>query len=137
LASVLEDEGVRIHRAYSAQRAQALLEEHSDASVVVLARGFGPPEEVVSELRQQHQDGREVLWVSPTAHILADTLGDGLTAGPAVPTGATGTPAFLEAEQQCTADAASSAQRIRATGTSLQAEDGCFPVESQSEELPG
>ena len=134
LASVLEDEGVEIHRAYSAQVAADLMDEHNDASVVVLTRGFQPQEAFVSELKQHHQDGRDVLWMSENSSVLADALGDELQAGPVIPTAAAGTPATLEAAQACGLEAARSAASIQASGASLQAETGCFLVESPAED---
>lgn len=137
LASVLDEEGVDVHRAYSAQTAAELMEEHGDASVVVLARGFAPDEEFVSELGQQHRDGREVLWMSDRSFVLANALGDELQTGPQIPTQAAGTPTTVEASEACAAEAALTAQSIQTSGTSLQAESGCFRVESPAEDAAG
>lgn len=134
LASVLEDEGVQIHRAYSAQVAADLMQEHGEAPVVVLARGFQPQPQFVAELSQQHQQGRDVLWMSDSASVLAEALGDELQTGPAIPTAAAGTPTTLEASQVCGVEAASSAERLRAPGGSLQTEAGCFPVEPPADD---
>lgn len=133
LASVLDEQGVEIHRAHSAQVAADLMDEHPDASVVVLARSFPPDEGFISELGQQHQAGREVVWMAEGAHLLANALGDELRAGPPIPTGAAGTPATVGASEACTAEAARSAENIQASGTSLQADSGCFRLEPQAE----
>lgn len=130
LASVLDDEGVEIHRAYSAEAARDLLQEHSGASVVVMARGFQPEQAFVSELEQRHQDGREVLWLSDDASLLASTLGDQLQAGPPIPTGTAGTAQVLETGEACSVEAAAAAESIQAEGQTLRSEAGCFAVDS-------
>lgn len=126
LASVLDDEGVDIHRAYSAEAARDLLDEHSAASVVVMAQGFQPEEAFVSDLQQQHQSGREVLWLSDNAALLAGTLGDGLQAGQPIPTGTAGTAQVLEAGETCRVEPAAAAESIQAEGETLRSRSGCF-----------
>ena len=130
LASVLADEGVEIHRAYSAQVASDLLDEHTEASVVVLSHRFQPQQSFVSELAQQHQAGRDVLWLGEDALVLASMLDDEVGAGPPIASGAAGTAPVLEAGQHCTIEAALTAQSIRAPGETLRGDTGCFVAES-------
>lgn len=130
LASVLDDEGVEIHRAYSAEAARDLLAEHSGASVVVMARGFQPEQAFVSELQDQHRDGREVLWLSDDASLLTSTLGDQLQAGQPIPTGAAGTAQVLQAGEACSLEAAAAAESMQAEGETLRSEAGCFALDA-------
>lgn len=133
VASVLEDEGVNIHRAYSAEAARELITEHPEAGVVVMMRDVVPEERFVTELEAIHDIGREVLWISGDPQLLEITLGG--TAGPSIPVGAAGTAQAIEAGEACEIPAARTAETIQSPGTSWVPESAtgqdCFPVSGE------
>lgn len=129
LAAVLDDQGFDIRTASSAEGTRELLDEHPEATLVVMVRGFQPQPEFVTELRQRHQQGGEVLWVGEDAAALAGVLTEDIQPGPRIPTGTAGTPAELIPGETCRVEAAVAAETLRTPGGSLQADTGCFEVE--------
>lgn len=128
LASVLQEQGVEIQRVYSAEAARSQLLEDPEADVVVLLRGFLPEERFTDQLAAEWEAGREVLWISEETWLLASLLEQELSSGSQIPAGPTGVGDTLEAGDRCGLPAAEAADSIRASGGSLQAGAGCFPV---------
>lgn len=130
LAQVLQDEGVRIHRATSAEAAAELVEDHPQAQVAVLMRGFQPDEQTLDRLREHHHDGGQVLWISDDPQLLSAALGPQIGAGPQIPAGPAGTAEPTEAGDQCRLEAGLAGESLQAPGATLTAERGCFPYGS-------
>ncbi|NLS10852.1 hypothetical protein HGQ17_12785 [Nesterenkonia sp. MY13] len=128
LVSVLEEEGVEIRRAYSAQQAQELMDQDPEAGVVVQMRGFQPDQQFVSQLRDDYAGDRNVLWLSTNTGTLGNLFGLEAGPGPSIPTTGTGTADVLTTGDQCRHPAAAAAESIRAPGESLAASQGCFEV---------
>lgn len=128
LVSVLEDEGVEIRRAYSAQQAQELMDQDPEAGVVVQMRGFQPDQQFVSQLGDEFARDRNVLWLSTNTGTLGRLFGLEAGPGPSIPTTAAGTADVLTSGDQCRHPAATAAESIQAPGESLAATEGCFEV---------
>lgn len=121
LANVLDDHGVEHRPAQSVAEARSLLAEHPDAGVVVMAKDVLPEDPFIDELARQYASGRDVLWISAETALLAGMLEDGTEPGPVIS-------GVLESGNECAHPAAQTAQSIHASGGSLDAENGCFPV---------
>lgn len=126
LASVLEDQGVTIHRAGTAEQALELSEQHPGAGVVVLTRGWQGGGEHLEDLKASEA---ELLWLSDSALSLQTALGDDVVqAGPPILEGMAGTAEVLEAGSACRHPAAQAAESVQTPGETLIADSGCFPL---------
>lgn len=132
LTSVLDDHNVQLQRAYSAEAARDMMAQDPDAGVVVLLRGFMPEDRFTDQLADEWETGREVLWISEETWLLDEALEADLSPGPRIPPSTGGGAETLETGQGCRHPAAQAAESISASGGSLHADTGCFPVEEDA-----
>lgn len=132
MAEVLDDHGVTIHTSGTAEHTAALMDRHPDAQVVVMAEAtsqdtFAPTPDLVEQLREATEQGREVLWISSNPSTLSDAIGDpALEPAGSVPDDGSAGPAVLASGSQCPLEAAQVASEIKATASTLLADYGCF-----------
>ncbi len=126
LAQVLEDQGVNLHPAASAQTAEELLQEHPEAALVVLSRGDVPNEQFLAQLREVSD--RPVVLLDESAQLVnALFLESEVSYAGAHAGGGPVEDATLAAGGQCSIPGAVTAQDLRAPGALFYSEDpGCF-----------
>lgn len=123
VAAVLQDHGVSIHQAPSAEIAREQLEQRPEAAVVVLEQSHEAGPRLVEELAASTRD---VVWISPTSSTRLSAFEELNPAGavPASPT--TDRPDILEAGAACPVPAAERAESLRAPGQLFTGGAGCF-----------
>ncbi|MDS2171193.1 hypothetical protein Q7C18_00585 [Nesterenkonia sp. CL21] len=123
IAAVLEDQGVEIHPASTAESARALLEDLPEASIVVHEDRWEASRSLTRDLRSQD---RPRVWITPSAATREEALG-GLAPARAIPhSSTTDVPEVLDAGEDCTVPAAQRAETIRAPGQLYDVKAGCF-----------
>ncbi|GAB3187668.1 DUF4350 domain-containing protein [Nesterenkonia suensis] len=123
VAEVLQDQGVRIHPAPTAEIAREQLEELPDAAVVVLEQSVEAGPQLVEELARSD---REVIWIAPTVATRLSAFDELESAGGTPTSPATELPVALEAGPDCAVDAAQRAGSLQAPGELFTGTDGCF-----------
>lgn len=124
MASVLEDQGVTIHRVYSAEMLREHLSEDPSAAVVVFERGPAAGSQLVEELAGSDGD---VIWLAPSTATRNVISEDELRRGGPIPTSrTTEVPVVLESTEQCSHPAAQAAESIQTEGWLYTGGQGCF-----------
>ncbi|MDZ5076259.1 DUF4350 domain-containing protein [Nesterenkonia sp. HG001] len=128
VAAVLQDEGVDIHHAPTAEIAREHLEQLPDAAVVVLEQGPEASPRLVEELAEST---REIVWISPTASTRLSAFEELRPAGAIPASSTTELPELLETGEACSVAPAERAEAIRAPGQLFTGGTGCFVHDSE------
>ncbi|GAA1136737.1 DUF4350 domain-containing protein [Nesterenkonia lutea] len=126
LAQVLQDEGVTLRTASSAQVAEELMQEHPEAPLVVLSTGEVPAQGFLDQLREGAD--REVVLLTESPELVDALYPEGEVSYAGAHAG--GGPleaATLDAGAQCAVPAAVNAGQVQAPGALFHSHDpGCF-----------